>query len=255
MAADLRLVPHSAQGHTHEPPAQGPGNALAKAGLADTGRPHEAEDRLARRTVARHAWRRGSRWRLAGAGGARLALALLPELLDRQVFEDPVLDLLKVEVILVQNLTGPVDVDRPAAELAPGQARDPLEIRDDHAVLRRGRQDGGEPVQLALRLAPRLVRQAGLLDPPAELGRLTVAPFVLPELPLDGSELLAQVELALLLGEPLLGFGRDLPAELAHGELAPQQVDQATELGRNRVRLQELLPRDHVEGHHRRDKV
>src|SRR2546427_12499391 len=107
MAADLRLVPHSAQGHAHESPAQGPGNALAEAGLADTGRPHEAEDRLARRTVARHAWRRGGRWCLARAGGGRLALAPLPEVLDRPGFQDPGPELLGGEGILVPDLTGP----------------------------------------------------------------------------------------------------------------------------------------------------
>jgi hypothetical protein len=55
------------------------------------------------------------------------AFAFLPELLDGQVFEDPLLDLLEIEVILVQYLTGPVDVDGPPAHLAPGQARHPLE--------------------------------------------------------------------------------------------------------------------------------
>ncbi len=255
MAPDLRLVPHPAQRHADEPPAQGPGNALPEAGLAHAGRAHEAEDRLPRRTVARHARRRGGRRGLARTSGARPAPALLPELLDGQVFEDPVLDLLQVEVVFVQHLTGPVDVDGPAAQLAPGQARHPLEIREDHAVLGRGRREAREPAQLTLRLAPRLIRQAGVLDPAAELGHCTVAPFVLPELPLNGSELLPQVELALLLGEPLLGVGRDLPAQLAHGELALQQVNQPAQLGRDRVHLEELLPHGQVEGNHRRDKV
>ncbi len=107
MAADLRLVPHAAQRHAHEPPAQRPGDALAEAGLAHAGRPHEAEDRLARRTCrpSRAAARR-ARWlcrrRLPGP-----ACALLPELLDGQVLEDAVLDLLEVVVVLVQDLRGP----------------------------------------------------------------------------------------------------------------------------------------------------
>ena len=48
----------------------------------------------------------------AGTGAsptmARPACALLPELLDGQVFEDPLLDLLQVEVVLVQYLPRPV---------------------------------------------------------------------------------------------------------------------------------------------------
>jgi hypothetical protein len=123
-------------------------------------------------------------------------------------------------VILVQDQAGPVDVDRPAAELAPGQARHPLEIGDNHAVLRRGRRDPRQPAQLPFHLALRLVRQVRFLDPAAELGHLTVALFVLPELALNGTELLAQVEIALRLREALLRVCRDLAAQLAYGELA-----------------------------------
>src|SRR5207249_2223999 len=77
--------------------------------------------------------------------------------------------------------------------------------------------------------------QAAFLDPAAELGHLTVAPHVLPELALNGSELFAQVELALLRREPFLGFRRDLPAQLAHGDLALQQIHQSAELGGERI--------------------
>ena len=58
--------------------------------------------------------------------------------------------------------------------------------------------------------------------------------LLVPELPLDGSELLAQIVLALLLGQPLLGLGGDLPAQLAHRKLALQQVDEPAELGSRR---------------------
>jgi hypothetical protein len=255
MAPNFGFVPYPAQRHAHELPAQGAGNALAEAGLAHAGGPHEAEDRLPRRTVAGHAGRLGGHGCLARARLASPVRAFLPELLDGQVFEDPLLDLLEIEVILVQYLAGPVDVDVPAAHLAPGQARHPLEIREEHAVLRRGRRDAREPAELALCLTPCLIRQAGLLDPPAELGHLTIVPFVLPELSLNGSELLAQVIVALRLGQPLLGVSRDLLAQLAHGELALQQVNQSVELGRDRIHLKEFLPCGHVEGNHRRDEV
>src|SRR5205807_237292 len=254
VAPNLGFVPHPAQRHAHEPPAQRPGNALAEAGLAHPRRPHEAEDRLPRWAVACHARRLGRHWRLAGAGSTRPAPALLAELLDGEVFEDPVLDLLQVKVVPVQHLPGAPDVDGPATQLAPGQARHPVEIREDHAVLRRGRRDAGEPAQLTLRLTPRLIRQAGLLDPAAEFGHLSIAP-VLSELLLNRPELLAQVVFALLLGEPLLGVGRDLPAELAYGKLTLQQVKQSAELGGDWVQLKELLSRGYGEGNHRRDEV
>ena len=92
-------------------------------------------------------------------------------------------------------------------------------------MLRRGGRNAREPAQLPLRLTPCLLRQAGLLDPTAELGHLAIPPFLLPELPLNGAELFAQVLVTLRLGEPFLGVGRDLPAQLAHGELALQKVD------------------------------
>ena len=164
VAPDLGFVPHPTQRHARELSPQGPRNALAQAGLAHPGRPHEAEDRLPRRIVARHA---------ASAPRATCvasAAALLAELLHRQILEDPVLDLFEVEVILVQHLAGPVDVDGSAVELAPGQAGQPLEIRDDHAVLGRGGRETGEPAQLALRFALGLVGQTGLLDAAAQVG-------------------------------------------------------------------------------------
>jgi hypothetical protein len=67
-------------------------------------------------------------------------------------------------------------------------------------VLRGSRREAPESSQLTLRLTPRLIRQAGLLDPAAELGHLAAAFLLISELPLNRSELLAQIELALLLG-------------------------------------------------------
>src|SRR5918999_6385077 len=130
MAPDLRLIPYPAQRHAHELPAQGAGDALAEAGLAHAGGPHKAEDRLPRRSVAGHARRLGGHGSLVRTRMVGPAFALLPELLDGQVFEDPLLDLLEIEVVLVQYLAGPVDVDVPTAHLVPGQARHPLEIRE-----------------------------------------------------------------------------------------------------------------------------
>ena len=104
VAPDLGLVPHSTERHARELPPQRPRNALAQAGLAHAGRPHEAEDRLPRRIVARHAGR-------PRIGFRGLNAALLAELLHRQILEDPVLDLLEVEVVLVQHLAGSMDVD------------------------------------------------------------------------------------------------------------------------------------------------
>src|SRR5919106_1691870 len=102
MAPDLRFVPYPAQRHAHELPVQGAGDALAEAGLAHARGPHEAEDRLPRRSVACHARRLGGHGCLARIRMARLAPPFLPELLYGPVLEDPLLDLLEIEVVLVQ---------------------------------------------------------------------------------------------------------------------------------------------------------
>ena len=83
VAADLGLVAHAAQRHADELAAQRPRDRLAERGLADAGRPDEAEDRPAR------LWR---------------------ELADRQVLEDALLHLLEAVVVLVEDLARVVDV-------------------------------------------------------------------------------------------------------------------------------------------------
>ena len=76
MAADLGLVVHPAKTDPHERPMHGARDGLAERGLADAGRTHEAQDR---------------------------GLALRRQSPDRQVLDDPLLDLLQPEVVLVQD--------------------------------------------------------------------------------------------------------------------------------------------------------
>jgi len=105
-------------------------NALAEAGLAHARSP--TKQRIGSRAGLSPVTRGGSagNWRHAWTGLARPAPALLPELLDGEVFENPVLDLLQVKVVLVQHLSGAPNVDGPATQLAPGQARHPVQIRE-----------------------------------------------------------------------------------------------------------------------------
>src|SRR5687768_2129409 len=206
MATDLCLIAHAAQRHTHELAAERAGDALAEAGFAHPGRPDEAQDRLARRTIARHPRRLGT--------GA----ALLAQLAHGQMLEDAVLDLVEVEMVLVQHLARAADIDGATVGGAPRQARHPLQVGDDHPALRRAGLHAGQPLQLALGLASRLVRQAGLVDAAAQLGHFGVVLAVLAELLLDGLRLLTEDELALLLGESLLGVAGDLAADLARSE-------------------------------------
>ena len=129
VAADLGLVVHAAQADPDELAAQRLGDALAQRGLARARRAGEAEDR---------------------------ALHVLLELADGQVFEDPLLDLLEVVVVGVEDLAGPAEVEPVAAGLAPGQDRQPVEVGPDDRVLGRAGVHAGEPLELALGLGQHL---------------------------------------------------------------------------------------------------
>ena len=158
-------------------------------------------------------------------------------------------------MVLVEDLTGPVDVDGPAVEPAPWEGRHPLQIGADHPVLGRGGRDRGQTLQLAIGLAPRLRRQAGLLDLAPEVRRGPCPVPFFAQLPLDRPHLLAEVELALLLREALLGLGGDLLAELPHRHLVLQELDHPAELGLHGIELEDLLAHPRLERQHRRDEV
>jgi hypothetical protein len=90
VAADLRLVPHAADGDPDELASQRARDRLSERRLPDARRPDEQQDR---------------------AGDVVLQLR------DRQRLDDPVLDLLEVVVVLVQDLPRAVEV-----EIVLGQA-------------------------------------------------------------------------------------------------------------------------------------
>ena len=84
----------------------------AERGLADAGRPDEAEDR---------------------------ALLVLLELADREVLDDALLDLLEAVVVLVEDLAHLRDVHVVLVVCGPRQVEDPVEVGAHDRVL--GRAD------------------------------------------------------------------------------------------------------------------
>ncbi len=131
VAADLGLVPHAAEGEAHELAVEGAGDRTAERGLADARRAHEAEDR---------------------------ALEGLLERVDRQELEDPLLDLLDVVVVLVQDLARAVDVLGVLRDHAPGQAGHPVEVGADDRRLGRIGMAALEPLDLLLDLGRGFLR-------------------------------------------------------------------------------------------------
>src|SRR3546814_5622014 len=117
LAADLRLVAYAAEAHAHEIAAGGPGDRLAERGLADARRADQAKDR---------------------------SLDLLHALLNREIFENPLLDLLQAIVVGVEHLLGELDVALDLRRLAPRNAQHPVEIVADHRRLGRHRAPGAQ---------------------------------------------------------------------------------------------------------------
>ena len=119
------------------------------------------------------------------------------------------------------------DVEVVLGFLRPGEIDEPLEVGADHPVLGGDRRQLLEPGELPFGGLLRLLRQAGLLDPLAELVDLGLLLVGLAELLLDRLELLAQEVLALALVDLGLDLGLDLRAELDHLELAGEDLGQA----------------------------
>ena len=97
--ANVRLVTHAAERDAHEGPIHRAGDRTPERGLADAGRPDEAEDR---RHVPRHA-------------------ALRHQLAHGEEIEDALLDVLEAVVILIEHLLRDLQIEAVGRPLRPGQ--------------------------------------------------------------------------------------------------------------------------------------
>ena len=197
MAADLGLVVDAADRQPRELAAQRAGDRLAERGLADAGRADEAED---------------------------LAGGILLELRDGEMLDDPLLHLVEVVVVLVEDLARAVEIEVVGRGDAPRQRREPVEVRADHAVLRRGRRQPFEPRELAVGGLAHVLGQLERVEPLAQLVHVGLLGVALAELLLDRLQLLAEEELALALLELRLHLRLDLRAELEDLELAVEDL-------------------------------
>ena len=137
MAAQLGLIVHAAEAHALELTAQRPGDRLAERRLADARRADEAQDRRLRLRV---------------------------HLQDAEVFEDPLLDFLQTEVVLVQNLARVGDLEVVFGELVPRQFEHQLEIGADYVVFGRRSRQLLQPAKFAVQFLANVFRKVGLLE-------------------------------------------------------------------------------------------
>src|SRR5207342_711603 len=117
VTADLRLVTDAAEGHADKLASERTCDRLADRGLAGPGRADEGQDR-ARPLV-------------------RLDPALLAQLADGDVLDDPVLDVVQTGVIRVEHLARVRRVEALLGALAPRHGEDPVEVVADHRGLGR----------------------------------------------------------------------------------------------------------------------
>src|SRR5207244_6978713 len=131
VAANLGLVSDSAHGDARELAFERARDRLSERGLADARWADEAED---------------------------LAGGVVAELRDREVLDDPLLHLLEVVVVLVQDLARALAIEVVLRRLVPRQCRDPVEVRADVAVLGCSRRELLESGQLAVDGLPQFIR-------------------------------------------------------------------------------------------------
>ena len=228
VAPQLRLVMQAAQAHALELAAQRARDRLTQRGLAHARRPDEAQDR-------------------------RLRLGV--ELQDRQVLEDPLLDLLEVEVILVEHPLSLVEIQVVFRGLAPGKLEDEFEIGAGDLVIGGGRRQSLQsgPARARTSLWTSSGRSAAIRRSRSSWTSAR-SRIGLSQLALNGPELLAEQVLALLLAHLVLGLARDLLPQLQHLELVSQvAMDQPERLGAGGCLEQGLLL-GHVQTHHRPDE-
>ena len=214
MAAHLGLVAHAAQRHAHEVAPRRLRDGLAERGLAHAGRPDQAQDR---------------------------PLDLRAAALDRQVLDDPLLDLLEAEVVGVEHLLRLDDVVADLGALLPGDGEHPVEVVAHHRRLGAHRRHAAELLEFLQRLLARFLRQLGGLDPRLELGGFVLAVLALAEFLLDRLELLVQVVLALRLLHLPLHAVADALLHLQHADLALHMGEDTLEPRGDGGRLQQLL--------------
>ena len=200
MAADFRLVVHTAKSDAHEFAPQRTRDGLAKRRLAHARRAHEAKNR---------------------------SLHSRLKLLHRQVIEDALFHLLQIVVVFIENLVRLHDVDfRAARGLAPRQRSHPFQICPRNHVLRGSRSHFRQPLELAFALFLGFRGHAGFFHFFPEFVDLLHRIVRFAKFLLNCLHLLTQQVLALVLAHLFLHLLVDFRAQLQNLEFLREFADQ-----------------------------
>ena len=228
MPADLGLVVHAADREPHELASHRARDRLAERRLADARRTDEAEDRAGQ---------------------------LLLELADREILDDAILDLVEIVVIFVENRARRFDVDVIGGLGVPRQRHEPIEVRANDAVLRARLRHFRETVELAIGGLLHVFGHRGGVDLRAQFVRLGLLRIDFAELFLNRAQLLAQIELALILLHLALNVALNLVTELDDFELLGEQQRQLAHALCGVALFEQCLPVGGLQAHRRRDEV
>ena len=228
VSPDLALVAHPAEADADELAPRGVRHRLPERGLAHARRADEAHDR---------------------------PLQLLRALLHRQILDDPLLDLLEPEVVVVEHLLRPAQILPDARAGAPRDRQEPVEVVAHHRRLGAHRAHRLQFLDLGLGLLARFFRELGLGDALLQLGHLVLALLAVAQLALDRLHLLVQVIFALRALHLRLDAGLDLLLDLQDRHLALHVAIDLLEPLLDRERFQKLLLLAHVDAQMARNKV
>ena len=171
MTANFGLIAYPAQRRTNELASQGSCDRSAERRFPDAGRADKAQDR---------------------------ALAFGSQLSNGEKLEDPLLDLLEVEVVLVEDGACGCNIEIVGAVRCPGQRGHPIEPGPCHRRLGAFGVHGPEPSQLPVHRLPRFLAEAERSRLLSVLRDLQFDVVNLSKLLLDGAQLLAKQEFALV---------------------------------------------------------
>ncbi len=191
--ADFRFVAHAAERLAHEFASRRLGDALAQRGLADARRADEAQDRPLQLARAR---------------------------LHREIFDDPILDLLEAVVIGIEHLLRLADVFLDLALLAPGQVEQHVQIIADDRRFGAHRLHALELLELGFGLFAGFLAELGLGDLFGQFGDFVARVVVAAQLVLDRLELFVEIVFALGLFHLPLHAATDPALHLQHRQLA-----------------------------------
>ncbi len=201
MPPDFRFIVDAAQRHADEFAIEGASNRFPKRGLPHTRRSYEAEDR---------------------------PFELRSQLQDRQIIQNSFLNFFDIVVVFLKDRLRLAEIHFKAAQLAPGQRHQPVQIRARDVIVCRHGRHLGEPAELAQRLFARFLAHASGLDFLAQLFDLLLL-VGFTELLLNRFHLLAQIVLSLALRHLVLNVGLNFRAELEHFDLSCELMIQPLE--------------------------